>query len=81
MPAQTGSNEFAIATPVIECYRIDILYRMLNWRELARAMSFDDEGEIYHFAGNATEITKQIGNAVPGRTAKALVRALMDDTL
>ena len=51
----------------------------LHWRELARATSFDDEGEVYDFAGNATQITKQIGNAVPNRTAKALVRALMRD--
>jgi DNA (cytosine-5)-methyltransferase 1 len=77
----TGSRggDMAVATPMLEpeAYRIDILYRMLHWRELARAMSFDDEGEVYQFAGNATEIVKQIGNAVPGRTAKALVRALM----
>lgn len=79
IPALTGSNEFGIAEPAIEGYRIDILYRMLHWRELARATSFDDEGEVYQFAGNATEITKQIGNAVPGRTSKALVRALMED--
>lgn len=59
--------------------RIDINYRMLHWRELARATSFDDGGEVYDFAGTATEITKQIGNAVPIRTAKALVRALMKD--
>lgn len=60
-------------------YRIDVLYRMLHWRELARATSFDDEGEVYDFAGNATEITKQIGNAVPARTAKALTIALLED--
>jgi DNA (cytosine-5)-methyltransferase 1 len=80
MPTVTGANrgELGIVEPVIEGYRIDILYRMLSWRELARAMSFDDEGEVYQFAGNATEITKQIGNAVPGRTSKALVRALME---
>ncbi len=44
---------------------------------LSGAMSFDDAGEVYQFAGNGTEITKQIGNAVPGRTAKALVSALV----
>lgn len=66
----------ALAAPVTRGQRIDILYRMLNWRELAGATSFDDEGETYDFAGNTTEITKQIGNAVPNRTAKALVRSL-----
>ena len=70
----TGANrgELGITEPAVAGYRIDILYRMLHWRELARATSFDDEGEEYQFAGNATEITKQIGNAVPGRMAKAL---------
>lgn len=78
----TGANrgELGLAQPALISYRIEILYRMLHWRELARAMSFDDNGEAYDFAGTATEITKQIGNAVPGRTAKALVRALMGGT-
>jgi DNA (cytosine-5)-methyltransferase 1 len=79
LPTVAATGHIQLAEPVIEGYRIDILYRMLSWRELARAMSFDDEGEVYEFAGNATEITKQIGNAVPGRTSKALVRALMED--
>lgn len=57
--------------------RIDINYRMLHWRELARASSFDEGDHVYDFAGNATEITKQIGNAVPPGMAEALVRALM----
>lgn len=35
------------------------------------------DSEVYPFAGNATEITKQIGNAVPCRTAQALVGALV----
>lgn len=77
MPALTGSNEVGCAAPVVNEYRIDILYRMLTVRELARAMSFDVDGAEYPFAGNATEITKQIGNAVPCRTAEALVRALL----
>lgn len=54
----------------------DIRFRMLQWRELARATSFDDEEAEYEFVGNKTEITKQIGNAVPVRTAKALVAAI-----
>lgn len=77
LPGLTCSNEMAQAAPAAQGVRIDIHYRMLHYRELAGAMSFDDEGEVYDFAGNATEITKQIGNAVPGRTAKALVRALV----
>lgn len=72
----------ALAEPAMESVDgfvdIDVLYRMLKCRELARAMSFDDDGEVYNFAGNNTEITKQIGNAVPVRTAKALVKALLE---
>lgn len=84
LPTITGANRgelglAAAAADVADQVRIDINYRMLHWRELARATSFDDEGEVYDFAGNATEITKQIGNAVPNRTAKALAMGLMRD--
>lgn len=82
IPTITASGHVQLATLAAEIadeVRIDINYRMLHWRELARATSFDDEGQVYDFAGNATEITKQIGNAVPNRTAKALVRVLMED--
>lgn len=84
LPTITGANrgELGLAQPAAELADevvIDINCRMLHWRELARATSFDDEGEVYDFAGNAREITKQIGNAVPNRTAKALVMSLMRD--
>lgn len=82
MPTVTATGHVQLAAPSAEVadeVRIDINYRMLHWRELARATSFDDEGEVYDFAGNATEITKQIGNAVPNRTAKALAMGLMRD--
>lgn len=84
LPTITRANrgELDLAQPAAELADevvIDINYRMLHWREVARATSFDDEGEVYDFAGNATEITKQIGNAVPNRTAKALVMGLMRD--
>jgi len=54
----------------------DILYRMLQPPELARATSFP---EGYAFAGNKTEVTRQIGNAVPIRMARALVSAALWD--
>ena len=54
----------------------DILYRMLQPPELARATSFPDD---YQFAGNKTEVTRQIGNAVPIKMARALVRAALWD--
>lgn len=54
----------------------DILYRMLEPREFAAAMGFSD-AESRKFVGTKTEITAQIGNAVPVNTATALVGALM----
>lgn len=57
-------------------YEIDILFRMLEPTELARAMGFDDEESAYEFVGNRTEVTKQVGNAVPVGLATSLVGAL-----
>lgn len=56
-------------------YRIDIFMRMLTPRELARAHSVQDDFVI---TGNKTEQTKQVGNSVPARTARALVRTLLE---
>lgn len=58
---------------------LDIRFRMLSNRELARAMGFDDDGE-YLFTGNAGQITRQIGNAVSVATAAALVTAILGQT-
>lgn len=60
-------------------YILDIRFRMLANRELARAMGFDDEETTYEFAGNVGEVTRQIGNAVPVRLAKALVKTMLED--
>jgi site-specific DNA-cytosine methylase len=60
---------------------VDIRFRMLTNRELSRAMSFDDEDYEYTFAGTQEEITRQIGNAVPVRTARALCSAMLWDIL
>jgi len=60
-----------------EPHLLDIRFRMLTNRELARAMSFDDDNE-YEFVGNVGQVTRQIGNAVPVRVAEALVRAILD---
>jgi len=53
----------------------DILFRMLQPHELAAAMSFPAD---YRFSGNKSEIVRQIGNAVPVRTARALIRTLIN---
>lgn len=55
----------------------DILFRMLEPHELAAAMGFSDEESRYEFCGNKTEVTRQIGNAVPVNCAAALVGALL----
>jgi DNA (cytosine-5)-methyltransferase 1 len=73
----TGRIQLAVAEPVTNGRTYDIRFRMLEPNELARAMGFSDEDAAYEFAGNKTEITKQIGNAVPVNLAAALVGALM----
>jgi DNA (cytosine-5)-methyltransferase 1 len=73
----TGRIQLAVAEPVTSGNAYDIRFRMLEPNELARAMGFSDEDAAYEFAGNKTQITKQIGNAVPVNLAAALVGALM----
>jgi DNA (cytosine-5)-methyltransferase 1 len=53
---------------------LDIRLRMLKNHELKRAQGFSKD---YIILGNTTEQTKQIGNAVPVKTAKALALAAM----
>jgi DNA (cytosine-5)-methyltransferase 1 len=55
----------------------DILYRMFEPHELAAAMSISTPEAPYRFAGNKTEVVRQIGQAVPRRTGRALALALM----
>lgn len=64
---------------LVHAQGFDILFRMLEPHELAAAMSFSDTERRYVFAGNKTEQIKQIGNAVPVRTATALITALCRD--
>ncbi|CAK0760190.1 hypothetical protein CCP1ISM_9970001 [Azospirillaceae bacterium] len=54
---------------------LDILFRMLQPHELARAMGFPGD---YAFTGTKEQQIRQIGNAVPVNTARALVRALFE---
>lgn len=53
---------------------LDILFRMLRPRELARAQSFPED---YQFFGKTEDIVKQIGNAVPVKIAKALCKTAL----
>ncbi|MBF0375663.1 MAG: DNA cytosine methyltransferase, partial [Alphaproteobacteria bacterium] len=77
MPADCHALAAAKRLAVIDgqLVALHLLYRMLRWKELARATSLDD----YQFAGANQDIIKQIGNAVPRRTAAALCHALLQD--
>lgn len=54
----------------------DLLYRMLQPPELARATSFPDD---YDFAGNKTDVTRQIGNAMPIKGTRAVIASMLWD--
>ena len=56
---------------------LDIRFRMLHNAELARAMGFNDEDTTYEFTGTISQVTKQIGNAVPVNLSAALVKAAL----
>jgi DNA (cytosine-5)-methyltransferase 1 len=76
-PSVTGSgNHHALIIPQLNGKALLIFMRMLTWRELARAQSFTDE---YQFTGTIEQIKKQIGNAVPRQTAKALTKAVLSN--
>jgi len=70
IPTLTCSNENALISPK----GLDIHFRMLKNHELKQAQGFPID---YKITGNSTEQTKQIGNAVPVNTAKALAMVVM----
>lgn len=74
LPTVTTKDRFALVVPDAFPWGLDIRFRMLQPRELAAAMGFPPE---YAFAGNKTETTKQIGNAVPVNLAKSLTKELL----
>jgi DNA (cytosine-5)-methyltransferase 1 len=69
----TTKDRFALLEPSA-AHGLDIRFRMLKNHELKLAQSFPKE---YVITGNTTEQTKQIGNAVPVKTARALALAVM----
>lgn len=71
--AVTGKDRFGLCIPTLGVV-LDIRFRMLQPHELAAAMSFPKD---YEFTGNRENKVKQIGNAVPLKTAKALCTALL----
>lgn len=74
----TTRDRFALVCPevVIEGKkeRVRFRWRMLQPHELAAGQGFPVG---YHFAGNKSEQTKQIGNAVPPDLARSLVLAVL----
>lgn len=70
----TCNDRFALVqgNPV----QLDIRFRMLQPHELSAAQGFPGH---YWFSGTKTDQVKQIGNAVPVGTAKALALAAMAD--
>jgi DNA (cytosine-5)-methyltransferase 1 len=59
-PTICAQGRVQLVEPIIEGGQYDIRFRMLEPKELARAMGFSDAETAYEFAGNKTEITKQI---------------------
>ena len=76
-PRQNGTDPRRLIYIDGEPWLLDIRFRMLQNNELARAMGFEDEETRYEFVGNVTQVTKQIGNAVPVGLAAALVGAAL----
>lgn len=76
----TTKDRFGLVTPLMiqdedgTTYLVDFYFRMLKPSELAAATSFPRE---YKFEGTREKVVWQIGNAVPCRTAEALISELI----
>lgn len=74
----TTKPRFGLVRPVVEIegerYLLDVRFRMLSPRELARAQGFHD---TYQFTGTKSDVVRQIGNAVPRSLAKAIAREVL----
>lgn len=70
----TTKDRFGLVQTSDDQKELDIRFRMLQPHELAAAMSF---GAEYQFSGTRSDQIRQIGNAVPVRTAEALCGALL----
>lgn len=76
----TTKDRFGLVTPIVVYLKdgtvllVDFYYRMLKPSELAAATSFPDD---YVFLGPRDKQVWQIGNAVPVKTAKAVVSMVL----
>jgi DNA (cytosine-5)-methyltransferase 1 len=76
LPSQPATDRFGLVVPELYPWGLDIEYRMLQPRELARAQGFPED---YGFVGDTkATVTEQIGNAVPVNLARALCSSLLD---
>jgi len=69
----TTKGKFALIEPHGE-FAFDIRFRMLQPHELAAAQGFPQD---YKFCGTKTDITKQIGNAVPVNLSRELALTVL----
>ena len=74
LPTAMTKPRFGLIEANVTHYMLDIRFRMLQPRELARAQGFSDS---YQFSGNREQVVKQIGNAVPPGIAKALLSGML----
>ncbi len=79
VPTVTSKDRFGLACPEViseegTALVVDIKFRMLTPRELARAQGFADDYVIH---GTREDQVKQIGNSVPFWTASALSKAAL----
>ncbi|GHU40372.1 type II DNA modification methyltransferase [Spirochaetia bacterium] len=72
LPVIDTSNRYGL----VESYKFDIGFRMLQPHELKAAMGFP---ETYNILGTKEEQTRQIGNAVEVNGAKALARTVLEN--
>jgi DNA (cytosine-5)-methyltransferase 1 len=75
LPTITQKNGVGLVEPQIEGGRLVLLHRMLQPEELALGQDFDG----YEFTGTREQQTKQIGNAVPIKLARAMTAAAFHD--
>ncbi len=76
VPTLRAKDRLGLVQPVINGFKLDIRFRMLQPHELSAAMGF---ASGYKFVGNRQDVVRQIGNAVAVNMAKALCLSLLRD--
>lgn len=76
LPTLTTKDRVGLVQCGETTYGLDIKFRMLQPKELARAMGFRED---YEFTGNRGEVVKMVGNAWEIHLARALCAAALTD--